>query len=89
MREIEGLVKNGIFRIVDKKDIAPGCDIFGSMFVDEIKKAELGILLKSRLISQRYHDEGSTSIETKAPEAQRFTQRFEMCIAASHRGMKV
>lgn len=67
----------------------PHCRIFGSRFVDEVEKADRGVRLKSRLISQSYNDKGPAMIATKAPQSQRYVQRLAMCLASSMVNMTV
>lgn len=81
--ELEGLLRNGTFKPINTSDVPKGAKIFGSRFVDEIKKAAHGLRKKSRLVSQNYADEVATMIATKAPTIQRFSQRAALSVAAS------
>lgn len=87
--EIEILMSNGTFKQVNSRTIDPRCHIFGSVFVDEVKKTKRSVCLKSRLISQRYQDEVAATIATKPPTAQRYTPRLSSCVAFFMRNMQV
>lgn len=50
-----------------RRTLNPECHIFGSRFVDEVKKSDRGISLKSGLISQSYNDHVSTTVAQIAP----------------------
>lgn len=87
LNELKGLVDDGTFEVVKESDIPTGTRIFNSRFIDELKKADKGLRLKSRLIAQTYGDEEAASIATKSPTMQRFAQRVMMSIAASQKSM--
>lgn len=82
-QELNGLIKDGTFAPVKTKDIDGNPRIFGSRFVDEIKRVGDHMRRKSRLVAQNYSDEGASTIATKAPTVQRFSQRVALSIAAS------
>lgn len=82
-QELKGLLMNGTFLPMDRAEIPHNTRVFGSRFVDELKRAERGLRRKSRLVAQNYSDEGATQIPTKAPTIQRATQRLVMSLAAS------
>lgn len=86
-QELDGLIKNGTFIPVDKKDIPEGARVFGSRFIDEIKRAGQGQRRKSRLVAQNYSDEAATTIATRAPTVQRSSQRLLLSLAISVDGM--
>jgi hypothetical protein len=48
-QELEGLLSQGVFRIVNIKDIPPKQRLFGSRFVDDIKYKDGQPYEKSRL----------------------------------------
>lgn len=50
--------------------------VFGSRFVDELKKSAIGVLLKNWMVAQNYAEEGSDSVDTNAPTVHRFFQRL-------------
>lgn len=77
------MLNNGTLRPTKVSDVPAGNRIFGARFVDEIKRAEVGLRNKSRFISQSYSDENATSIPTKAPTIQRLSQRTALSIATS------
>lgn len=80
--ELNGLIHNCTFKIVWLSSIPTDTRVFGSRFVDEIKKASHGYRLKSRFVAQIYFDEGATSIATKAPTVKRLSQRLIMSIVS-------
>lgn len=57
--------------------------IFGSRFVDEIKRASEHFRRNSRLVAQNYSDEAASTIPTKTPTVPRFSQRLALSISAS------
>ena len=81
--ELDGLLKDGTFVPVKLSNVPESSRIFGSRFVDEIKKVGKGLRKKSRLVAQNYADNDAASIATKAPTVQRFSQRVALSIAAS------
>lgn len=70
-KELEGLLRNGTFAAVSKMEVQKKFRIFGSKFIDEIKKAGEGLRLNGRLVAQNYSDEAATTIETWTPITQR------------------
>ena len=64
-------------------EVIDGKRVFGCRFIDELKKVGDRIRKKSRLVAHNYADEDTTSIATKAPTVQRFSQRVALCIGAS------
>lgn len=81
--ELEGLMNNGTFKVIDEFDVPEGARIFGARFVDEIKRAGVGLRKKSRLVLQNYADEEAATTATKAPTVQRLSQRAALSVAAS------
>lgn len=81
--EIIGLIDSSTFKIVDDGDIIKVKRIFGSQFVDTIKENECDKWYKSQIVAQNYQDENFTSMSTKAPTIQRFTQNIVLSLAAS------
>ena len=77
------MINDGTFIPVKASTLEPNTRIFGSRFVDELKKVGDDLRKKSRLIAQNYADEGAATIPTKAPTVQRFSQRIALSIAAS------
>ena len=56
-KELNGLLKKGVFEVVNMADIPQGVRIFNSRFVDEVKNAGTDKAFeKSRLVVQAYHD---------------------------------
>lgn len=86
--ELLGHIENGTFKTINAFSIAPTTRIFGSRFVDELKKVDSGVLLKSLLVARNYEDEGKTGIVTKVPTVMWSSQRIAFAIAASLPGAK-
>lgn len=84
-QELRGLQEAGVFRIVSRSDVPPGTRIYGTRWVDTIKKNDDGTVKeKSRLVAQNYRDMSSRGVPTKAPTISRFGQRIALCIAAMY-----
>lgn len=82
-KELNGLLSNGTFEPTPRDQVPEGTRIFGSRFIDQLKKIEDGRIKKSRLVAQNYSDAKATEISTKAPTIQRSSQRLLLSIAAS------
>ena len=64
-RELNGLLKKGVFKVVNMADIPQGVRIFNSQFVDKVKNTSTDkAFKKSRLVVQAYHDQGKDLILT-------------------------
>lgn len=87
--ELEGLLKDGTFSPVAEIEVEVGTRIFGCRFIDELMKEGDRLKKKSRLVAHNYADDGATSIATKAPAVQLFSQRVALCIAVCLPSMKV
>ena len=87
--ELEGLTKDGTFEPIHESKVPTTVRIFGSRFVDELKKVGCMLKKKSRLVAQNYTDDEATAIPTKAPTVQRISQRVALCIAASMSSMNM
>lgn len=81
--ELQGLINNGTFETANINDIPPNTRIFGSRFIDDLKKIGRRLKQKSRLVAQNYMDEEAAEMGTKAPTIQRFSQRLLIALAAS------
>lgn len=86
-KEIEGLLQEGTFEIASRRDLPEGTRVFGSKFIDQLKRAGDAIRKKSRLVAQNYQDADAVKIATKAPTVQRFSQRVLLSLAASSTNM--
>jgi hypothetical protein len=80
-QELEGLLAQGVFRIVNIKDIPPKQRLFGSRFVDDIKYNNGQPYEKSRLVVQAHNDAGKKEVLTQSPTIQRVSQRIILCFA--------
>lgn len=78
-KKLRGLINDGMFISVKASEITGNQRIFGSRFVDDLKRGEHGLRKNSRLVAQKYSDEGATFIATKAPTVPRFSK----CICLS------
>lgn len=83
VRELCGFIENRTLNVVDKRVLPIDTDIFVSRFVDSIENGNTIVQYKSQFGADTYEDEHSASIATKAPSAQRLTQRLLLCIASS------
>jgi hypothetical protein len=81
--ELEGLMENGVFKIVKRTDLK-GVRVFGSRFVDTIK----GGKRKSRLVAQNFADFAAGAVPTRAPTISRAAERVCLSFAASIPGNK-
>lgn len=54
--EHNGLIENGTFRPVYSTSVPNGNRVFRSIFVDEQKRADVGVLFESRIVAQNYAD---------------------------------
>ena len=81
-KEIDGLLSQNVFKIVDINNVPQGERLFKSRFVDEIKRKDGVPYEKSRLVVQAHNDEGKTSVLTQSPTIQRASQRVILCVAA-------
>lgn len=90
-KEWTGLLKNGTFKPTKMKDVEEGKWIFGSRFVDELKRAEKEgrLIRKSRLVAQKYSDINVSERATKALTIQRFFQILLISLAASMDNMTI
>lgn len=64
--ELYGLLRDETFVQTREKDIYGEPRIFGSRFVNELKKVGKQLRKKSLLVAQNYADKGAASIATKA-----------------------
>lgn len=85
--EIEDQISNGSFIPWDRRKIPEGARIFGSKFIEVIKKVENETHIKIRLVAQNYSIEEASKIATKAPTIQRFSQRMFLSLSALEPGM--
>ena len=82
-KEITCLLEAGIFEIVDRKDVPKGTRIYGSRWVDTLKRGRDGQgVEKSRLIAHNYRDYRSRHIPTEAPTISKIGQGLALIIVA-------
>ena len=66
-KEINGLLKKGVFVVIIEKDVPQGVCIFNSRFINEIKYFSINkAFKKSRLIIQVYNDQGKDLVLTQS-----------------------
>ena len=63
-KEINSLIDQQVFQIVDIKDIPQGKHLFSSRFVDKIKRQNSVLYKKSRLIIQAYYNSNKKEVLT-------------------------
>ena len=79
-KELDGLIQQGVFKVVDRASLPKNTRIFGSRFVDEMKTRSDGREYeKSRLVARHFRDKKAKKIPTKAPTISRMGQR--VCLA--------
>ena len=67
-KEVLGLIKKGVFQIVDYSKIPTGARIFNSLFLDEIKnQGTEKAYEKLQLVVQAYNDINKASVLTQSP----------------------
>jgi hypothetical protein len=82
-KELNGLLENGVFEVVNIKDVPDGIRIFNSRFVDEVKNPGTDKAFeKSRLVVQAYRDTEKDMVLTQSPTIQRVSQRLILTLAA-------
>lgn len=81
--ELNGLLRNGTFKPIERSQVPSGSRVFNARFVDNMKRAGEGLRKKSRFVSQSYSDEEATTIPTKETTGQRLSQRTTLSIASS------
>jgi hypothetical protein len=81
--ELRGLHERDMFRIVPKAEMRPDERLYGTRFVDTIKR---GGERKSRLVAQNYRDEGASDMPVRSPTVSRAAQRVCLSFAASLKG---
>lgn len=83
-KELNGLAEAKVFKIVKRASIPSGSRVYGTRFIDAVKKDKGKTKLKSRLVAQNYRDKASKSIPTKAPTISRLGLRIALHAAAMH-----
>lgn len=76
-----GLGDNCTFVPTPIYSVKTGTRIFGVRFVEELKTADLGMLIKSCFVAHNYRNLDASSIASKAPSVQRFSQRLILSLA--------
>jgi hypothetical protein len=81
-KELDGLIKRGVFEFIRKTDAPDNARIFNSRFVDHVKlEGTPKAYEKSRLVVQAYKDDGKKAVLTQSPTIQRVSQRLILCLA--------
>lgn len=84
-KEINGLMKKGVFPFVPISQMPRNTRIFNSRFVDEVKNiGTAAAYKKSRLVVQAYNDHEKNTILTQAPTIQQMSQWLILALAAIH-----
>ena len=82
-KELEGLQRNGVFKVVPLSDVPATMRIYKTGWVDSIKKDEKGQeYKKSRLVARNYRDAAAKSVPTNSPTVTRWAQRLAINFAA-------
>lgn len=81
-KELDGLIKTGVFEFIKATDIPATTRIFNSRFLDQVKfEGTPKAYEKSRLVVQAYKDNGKKAVLTQSPTIQRVSQRLILCLA--------
>ena len=89
-KEINSLIKKGVFKIVDILDIPPSTQIFNLWFVDEIKLPGTNkVYEKSRLVIQAYNNINKTSILTELSTIQYYSQHLILYLTLCKKDLKL
>lgn len=80
LNELKGRLNDGKSELVPISYIPGNPCIFGSIFVDVMKRVGEVLSKRSRLVVQNYADMGTSSIATKAPTVQRFSKRLSFSL---------
>jgi hypothetical protein len=82
LKELEGLLNNHVFEVVDARDVPANARVFGTRFVDSMKNEGTDKAFeKSRLVVQAFNDPGKETILTQAPTIQRSSQRLVLVVS--------
>lgn len=71
------------------RDTPEGRRVFGSRFIEELKRAGEGLCKEARLVAQNYQDVEASKIATKAPTGQRSSQCILFRLAAYYKNMSL
>lgn len=82
-KQLTRLMDNGTFIPVYKREITPSTLIFGSRFIESLKKDAQGTQDKSRLEAQNYANDGARQRSRKELTGQRFSQRLLLSLTGS------
>jgi hypothetical protein len=81
-KELDSLIKRGVFEFITNTDTPANTRIFNSQFVDQIKlEGTPKAYEKSRLVVQAYKDNGKKTVLTQSPTIQHVSQRLILCLA--------
>jgi hypothetical protein len=81
-KEIDSLLRKGVFKLVSIKDILRGTRIFDARLIDEVKGQETASPYKKlRLVVQAYNDPEKIKYLTQASTIQRISQRVILLLA--------
>lgn len=80
-QEVNGLLEQGVFVIVQPHDVPQGSRFFSCRFVDEVKYKAGAPYEKSRLVVQGHNDKDKEFVLTQAPTIQRCSQRMIFLLA--------
>jgi hypothetical protein len=81
-KEINRLLEKDVFEPTDLKDIPPNTQIFNLQFIDKIKDPRTEkAFKKSQLVIQAYNNANKTTILTKSPTIQHYSQHLLLYLA--------
>jgi hypothetical protein len=83
-KELNSLLKKGVFKLINIADIPQRVRIFNSRFVNQIKDAGTDkAFKKSRLVVQAYNNQGKELVLTQSPTIQRVSQKLILALATT------
>ncbi|KAI0994222.1 hypothetical protein K3495_g13960, partial [Podosphaera aphanis] len=81
--EIDDLITQRVFDVIQEATVSPGERIFNARMVDAVKYNDSTPYEKSRLVIQAFNDFGKSKVLTQSPAIQRTSQRLIMSLAPS------
>ncbi|KAI0999081.1 hypothetical protein K3495_g9115 [Podosphaera aphanis] len=82
-KEIDDLITQPVFDVIQEATVTPGKRIFNARMVDAVKYNDSTPYEKSRLVIQAFNDFGKSKVLTQSPTIQRNSQRLVMSLAPS------
>ena len=88
-KELQGLIKQGVFKVVKRSSVPSGTRIYGSRFVDSLKQKIDGTEFeKSRLVARNFKDKAALKLPTRSPTISRMGQRLFLSLVPAEPKLK-